>query len=431
MEKQNIAITIDTAQFDKSIKEIDKKIIELTKSRKIIIAKPKTKETEDAVKKIESRLTQLSNQKIEIETNIAEIENEGTLALDSLANKNTTTTKIFSEQWKKSTDETQQIFDSFLQQAGDLGDAIVNAQNNKIDGQLQSTESAYKTEIELLEKKYEQEQESYKNHLENIDEQRAEHEEKLNEANIEREELEAEKETIMVEDDYLALQEKIKNKENEIAAQEALINQINEVEKNTLLSKEISEKEYQARKEEREHQYLIKKAELERKQAIANKGMQIFNASMNMASAIMGVTAGSSLLPWMIPIQIAMVSAIGVAQIAAIMNAPLPEIPSFAMGGMVPRANNYLYPGIPQAKDERDKTLIWARQGEMVLTPTQALGYRDFQMWQNQSSINNMTTSNNLNNSSVNNNYEIALNIASNKSNPHEIAKAVVKAIGH
>ena len=431
MKKQNIPITIDTAQLDKSIKEIDKKIIALTKSREIVIAKPKTKETEDAVKKIESRLNQLSNQKIEIESNIAEIANEGAIALDNLADKNKQTTTDFSAQWKKSANEASEIFNIFAQQAGNLGDAIVDAQGSKIDRQLQSAESAYEKEIELLEKKYEHEQEAYENYLQNIDEQREEHEEKLNEANIEREELEAQKETIMVEDDYLALQEKIKNKENEIAAQEALINKINEVEKNTLLAKETSEQEYQTRKEERERQYLIKKAELERKQAIANKGMQIFNASMNMASAIMGVTAGSSLLPWMIPLQIAMVSAIGAAQIAAIASAPLPEIPSFAMGGIVPRANNHLYPGIAQAKDERDKTLIWARQGEMVLTPTQALGYRDFQMWQNQSSINNMATNNNLNNSSVNNNYEIALNIANTKSNPHEIAKAVIKAIRH
>ena len=150
---------------------------------------------------------------------------------------------------------------------------------------------------------------------------------------------------------------------------------------------------------------------------------------MNMATAIMGVTAGSSLMPWMIPLQVAMVAAIGAAQIAAIANAPLPEIPSFAMGGIVPRANNFLYPALPKAKDSRDTTLIWARENEMVLTPSQALGYRDFQMLQNQSSINNMATSNNLNNSSVNNNYEIAVNVASTKSSPREIAKALTKVL--
>lgn len=88
-----------------------------------------------------------------------------------------------------------------------------------------------------------------------------------------------------------------------------------------------------AKREQIERKFAIKRAELERQQAISDKAFATFNAVINLASAISKTIAENG-FPAAIPF-IALATAAGAAQIAAIAAAPLPSIPKFEKGGAV------------------------------------------------------------------------------------------------
>ncbi len=82
-----------------------------------------------------------------------------------------------------------------------------------------------------------------------------------------------------------------------------------------------------AAKEQIEKKFAIKKAELARKQAIADKTFALFNIVLNTAEAIS--KAGSN------PALIALAVANGALQTAAVSAQPLPEIPQYEKGGPI------------------------------------------------------------------------------------------------
>lgn len=88
-----------------------------------------------------------------------------------------------------------------------------------------------------------------------------------------------------------------------------------------------------AKREQIEKKFAIKRAELERQQAISDKAFATFNAVINLASAISKTIAENG-FPAAIPF-IALATAAGAAQIAAIASAPLPSIPKYEKGGAV------------------------------------------------------------------------------------------------
>lgn len=93
-------------------------------------------------------------------------------------------------------------------------------------------------------------------------------------------------------------------------------------------------------------------------------------------------------------------------------------------------ADNYKQLGLTPP-NKNDNTLAWLSTGERVLTPTEALGYRDFELYRNQQYINNHMNSSNTNSvNEVVNNYSVNVNVADTNSSAKQIAKAVVKAIG-
>lgn len=87
------------------------------------------------------------------------------------------------------------------------------------------------------------------------------------------------------------------------------------------------------KREQVEKKFAIRRAEIERQQAISDKAFATFNAVINLASAI-SKTIGENGFPAAIPF-IALAAAAGAAQIAAIAAAPLPSIPKFEKGGAV------------------------------------------------------------------------------------------------
>ena len=302
----------------------------------------------------------------------------------------------------------------------------------------------YEADLEALDEKYEAEQEAYDEQIETLGEQREENQEELDEINSEIEELEKEKTANMVEEDFLALQEKIDNKRAEAVEKEAVIAEIEVKEQAALNNKALSETNYNIskqqkeieflqNKETREKEYLNKKATLERKLAESNKKLQLFNAIISTATGIANGIASGMATPLPIvfaPLYAGMAALMGGLQIAAIISTPLPEVPSFSDGGIVPTANDYLYPHIPRAKNGKDRTLAWLQTGEAVVPKNEVAMYKDYVLYSNQRDINSVHNyDTNTTQGDVYNNYDVNVNVASTGARPADIAKAVVKSI--
>lgn len=98
--------------------------------------------------------------------------------------------------------------------------------------------------------------------------------------------------------------------------------------------------------------------------------------------------------PVMIPVLVSLATVTGAAQIAAIAATPLPEIPQFASGGYVPSGNENYYKGIVGTSgNDKDKTLIWASEGERVLNHAETKQWEYYQS-RELKSINNNTINN-------------------------------------
>lgn len=131
------------------------------------------------------------------------------------------------------------------------------------------------------------------------------------------------------------------------------------------------------RREQIEKEFAIKRARIAREQAIADKSFAIFNAVVNIASAISKTLADNG-LPAAIPF-IALAAATGAAQIAAIAAAPLPSIPKFEKGGAVPLMGGEIRSdgGIIGRSHRHGGVIIEAEGGEYITNKIASQKYAD------------------------------------------------------
>lgn len=125
------------------------------------------------------------------------------------------------------------------------------------------------------------------------------------------------------------------------------------------LQKEKAEKKYLKDKEKAERDYNKKIAKMKRDQAIVDKIVSLFDIAARTAASIAGAVAaspGTGGLPFS-----AINAGIGAAQAAIVAAQPLPEIPTFAQGGMIRDV-------LPASGIGSDDGLIAAQRGESVLT---------------------------------------------------------------
>lgn len=113
------------------------------------------------------------------------------------------------------------------------------------------------------------------------------------------------------------------------------------------------------KREEIERKFAIKKAQIEREQAITNKVFSVFNIALNTAQAITKALPNYAL--------VALVAATGALQAAAVAAQPLPQIPQFEKGGAVTLAGGRIDNGYLIGKSHREGgILINAQGGEYI-----------------------------------------------------------------
>ena len=118
------------------------------------------------------------------------------------------------------------------------------------------------------------------------------------------------------------------------------------------------------KREEIEKKFAIRKAQIEREQAIANKVFAIFDIAVNTAQSI--AASAKQGFPQAIPF-IVLAAATGALQAAAVAAQPLPQIPKFEKGGAVPLAGGRIDNGYLVGKSHREGgVLINAQGGEYI-----------------------------------------------------------------
>ncbi len=438
-----IEATLNSTAFNKSIDEIESKIEKLNDAKaslQIELDENNNEKIKNQIDSIEERLSELDIEKnIIISTTIDSQSISESIAttneiiessFEDMQNiiDNSIDTSSIATNFQKSLTIINSSFKTISSYASDLGTAIVNFLNVGIDSQLDTIEKNYNAEIDLLKSKYDTQDELYEEHLSNLTEMKKEYESNIADLEDEVDELEAEKQKIMSEEEYEALQQKIADKEAQIAEEQKLYEQATIDYQQTLDDQEQADLDYAAAKLEAEQEYQIEKATMERKAAENAKALNIFNATITMLQSIMqatltGLQAGFPLSLGFVPAFTALAATTGALQIAAIAREPLPEIPTFAIGGYVNSeyANNYKAMGIA-APNNVDNTLAWLSTGERVLTQQQNRVYERM--------LTDSYITNHNNKSDISNTYNVSVNVAKTNSSSKAIAKAVVKAIG-
>lgn len=299
-----------------------------------------------------------------------------------------------------------------------LFDSITNYFTSSLDNQLDKLEENLDLQLKAIEDKLEYETELYEKQLEDLEKREEERQEIIEKSEEKIAELNAEIGEHATEEQYLQYQKQLEDYQNRIDEQKALMEQ-EEAEKLLLEEQQkLREEEAQQRKIELEKQFAIEKAKIERKQAEANKANGIFNAIVSTAQGVASVLGLG-----LVGIALAsIIGAMGAVQIATIASTPLPQIPTYSKGGIVGEPNNKLYEKlVGKSGNSEDKTLIWASQGEMVLTREQAEAYRQG------------IANNNINNSRVvNNNPNVNMNFTFNSNkglNEKQIMSTIKKEV--
>lgn len=441
-----VAATLNSTLFNKSVAEIESKIKSLSETKaslQIELAENSSDnldaQVEAQISSIDKRLAELSLEKtltidssLEHESITSSLEEANSvieLSLDNMQNTidNSISFDSFASELQSYSTTIKSTFSSIASYASSLGDAIVNFLNVGIDNQLIELEQNYNTELDLLKSNYEEKNLLYDEHLEYLTEGKKEYNENISKLTDELNVLEAKKQTLMTEEDYLALQEQIENKEAQIEEQINIYEELEKDHAQTLANQEQAEVDYAEAKTEIEQNYQIEKATMERKAAENSKAVAIFNATISMLQGIMqgtlaGLQAGFPLALGFVPVFTALAATTGALQIAAISSQPLPDIPTFATGGYVDSqyANNYQALGL-SSPNAVDNTLAWLSTGERILTPEQNSIYEKMLSA-------NYTTHNSK--SEIANTYNVSVNVAKTNASSKAIAKEVVKAIG-
>lgn len=291
-----------------------------------------------------------------------------------------------------------------------------DAKKAAIEKELEDKMAEYENQLELLEA-HEEEKAAAK---EEWDEYLKEYDEKMKEdmSEEERERLEVEKETEREKYD-----EKMAKYEEDALNKATIEEQMRLAEEAARNSTLLAEQEAANKKAEAEKNFQNKKAQIQKKAAIAQRAIDIFNATIAMFQGMaQAVAAGMSFGPAafaMIPILVALAGSMGGVQIAAISSQPLPTPPSFSKGGQVGAPNDSYYNFIPKADNPKDKTLAWLSEGEYVLTRDESLMYQRMV-----GNVNNYSDSRAVKNINV----YTTVNAVTN-ANPQKIAKANAEAV--
>lgn len=309
---------------------------------------------------------------------IKQLENEiGNLGSGSL-------TDAFKSQWQNIVSHVQNAVNS-----------LANIWSTMWSNQIDVVQDALDEELKRIEKNLEEQQKMYDKQIEATEEREAERKKIIEDTQKEIDEINEEIGEHMTEEKYKQLEEQREALEEKLQAEQEALEQDELYRQELETQKQLREDEAQLLKEQKEREAAIKTAELKRKQAIMDKATGIFNATVSLASGIAQATAAGSVFPVvLIPLYVGMVVAAAAGQIAAIAATPLPEIPQFASGGYVPSGNENYYKGLVGASgNDKDKTLIWASEGERVLNHAETKQWEYYQS-RELKSINNNTINN-------------------------------------
>lgn len=273
--------------------------------------------------------------------------------------------------------------------------SIANIWSTMWSNQIDVVQDALDEELKRIEKNLEEQQKMYDNQIKETEEREAERKKIIEDTQKEIDEINEEIGEHMTEEKYKQLEEQREALEEKLQAEQEALEQDELYRQELETQKQLREDEAQLLKEQKEREAAIKTAELKRKQAIMDKTTGIFNATVALASGIAQATAAGSVFPAvLIPLYVGMVVAAAAGQIAAIAATPLPEIPQFASGGYVPSGNENYYKGlVGTSGNEKDKTLIWASEGERVLNHAETKQWEYYQS-RELKSINNNTINN-------------------------------------
>lgn len=288
----------------------------------------------------------------------------------------------------------QNMVNSFQSVVNSLTSIWMNMWSNQID----VVQNALDEELKRIEKNLEEQQKMYDKQIEATEEREAERKKIIEDTQKEIDEINEEIGEHMTEEKYKQLEEQREALEEKLQAEQEALEQDDLFKQELETQKQLREDEARILKEQAEQEAAKKTAELKKKQAIMDKATSLFNAGIAMATAIaQAVLAGmmyNIAAPVMIPVLVSLATVTGAAQIAAIAATPLPEIPQFASGGYVPSGNENYYKGIVGASgNDKDKTLIWASEGERVLNHAETKQWEYYQS-RELKSINNNTINN-------------------------------------
>lgn len=293
-------------------------------------------------------------------------------------------TEAFKNQWQNIVSHVQNAVNS-----------LANIWSTMWSNQIDVVQNALDEELARIEKNLEEQQKMYDKQIEATEEREAERKKIIEDTQKEIDEINEEIGEHMTEEKYKQLEEQREALEEKLQAEQEALEQDELYRQELETQKQLREDEAQLLKEQKEREAAIKTAELKRKQAIMDKTTGIFNATVALASGIaQAVAAGSVFPPVLIPLYVSLVVAAAAGQIGAIAATPLPEIPQFASGGYVPSGNENYYKGIVGASgNDKDKTLIWASEGERVLNHAETKQWEYYQS-RELKSINNNTVNN-------------------------------------
>lgn len=312
---------------------------------------------------------------------IKQLENEiGNLGSGSL-------TDAFKSQWQNIVSHVQNAVNS-----------LANIWSTMWSNQIDVVQDALDEELKRIEKNLEEQQKMYDKQIEATEEREAERKKIIEDTQKEIDEINEEIGEHMTEEKYKQLEEQREALEEKLQAEQEALEQDDLFKQELETQKQLREDEARILKEQAEQEAAKKTAELKKKQAIMDKNTSLFNAGIAMATAIaQAVLAGmmyNIAAPVMIPVLVSLATVTGAAQIAAIAATPLPEIPQFASGGYVPSGNENYYKGLVGASgNDKDKTLIWASEGERVLNHAETKQWEYYQS-RELKSINNNTINN-------------------------------------
>lgn len=273
--------------------------------------------------------------------------------------------------------ELQQMLQDFSEFVGGLVDSLTSFLSDMYSNRISALEARHEQELRLIEDRLAAETAMYEAQLEefaDLDERR----EELAEEHAQRmEELNWKQQEHITEDQYRALKEQMEEEEARYAESIAALEEDVARREEIKLAQEMAEAEALARKEQLEREYAIRRAQMERKQAIADKANAMFSAAINTALAVVRALKDHP-FPYS-SIVAGIMAAAGAVQLAAIASRPLPAIPSFYKGGEIKGKNKDQYRHIPQPDNPYDNVLMWGREGERVLDLKESAAYKKIQ----------------------------------------------------